>query len=62
MGLIAQLPCVICNSIGMVSHGVEIHHVAEGSGLRRDFADMLLCVPKSCCAAKAMALRVRARL
>lgn len=43
MGLIARLPCVVCVSLGQPSGPVEVHHVAEGSGLRSDFAVAPLC-------------------
>lgn len=48
MGLIARLPCVVCVSLGLtnscqVAGPVEIHHVAEGSGLRSDYAVAPLC-------------------
>ena len=43
MGLIAQLPCVVCRSLDQPSGPVEVHHVAEGSGLRSDFATVPLC-------------------
>lgn len=43
MGLIARLPCVVCVSLGQPSGPVEVHHVAEGSGLRSDFATVPLC-------------------
>lgn len=43
MGLIAQLPCVVCVATGKPSGQVEIHHVAKGSGLRSDFSIAPLC-------------------
>lgn len=43
MGLIARLPCVVCKRIGTEPGPVEVHHVAEGSGLRSDFAVAPLC-------------------
>ena len=36
--LLASLPCVICKSTG-----VQLHHVAEGSGLRHDYGLVPLC-------------------
>ena len=44
MGLIARLPCVVCRSLGHPSPQVEVHHVAEGSGLRSDFSVAPLCM------------------
>jgi hypothetical protein len=40
---IAELPCLICAKLGWESQKVELHHVAEGSGLRSDFALVPLC-------------------
>ena len=44
MDLIAQLPCVVCRKLGLESGPVEVHHVAEGSGLRSDFSAVPLCM------------------
>jgi hypothetical protein len=43
MSMIARLPCVVCVSLGQESGQVEIHHVAENSGLRSDYAVVPLC-------------------
>ena len=44
MGLIAQLSCVVCERNGIFPQGqIHLHHVAEGSGLRSDFAVAPLC-------------------
>ena len=43
MGLVAQLPCVICVLLGQPSPQVEVHHVATGSGVRSDFGVAPLC-------------------
>ena len=43
MGLIAQLPCVICVQLGKDSPPVQVHHVSEGTGPRNDFATVPLC-------------------
>ena len=45
MGLIASMACLICkrwpaNATGLP---VEVHHVAEGSGVRSGFATVPLC-------------------
>ncbi len=44
MGLIARLPCVVCVQIGRPSGPVQVHHIAEGTGLRSNFAVAPLCV------------------
>lgn len=45
MGLVAQLPCVVCVSLGLRLDGpVEVHHVAEGSGVRTNYGVAPLCV------------------
>lgn len=44
MELIGQLSCVVCERTGIVPQGrIHLHHVAEGSGLRSDFAIAPLC-------------------
>lgn len=43
MGLIASMPCVVCARIGGAGMPVEVHHVAEGSGLRSEWATVPLC-------------------
>lgn len=44
MSLVAQAGCVLGNRGLHVCEGhVEVHHVAEGSGLRSDFAIAGLC-------------------
>lgn len=47
MGLIARLPCVICARFEATGLPVELHHVAEGSGKRSDFAVAPLCGDKT---------------
>jgi hypothetical protein len=42
MGLIAQLGCVVCRRLGQ-SSPAELHHVAENSGQRSNFAVVPLC-------------------
>ena len=41
--LVAQVGCVICRRVHGVYTPPEIHHVAEGSGLRSDFSIAGLC-------------------
>lgn len=43
ISLIARLPCVVCVRLGYPSGPVEVHHVAEGSGVRSDYAVAALC-------------------
>jgi hypothetical protein len=43
MGIVRQLPCVVCRRFELTGLPVELHHVAEGSGLRSDFAVVPLC-------------------
>ena len=43
MGEIASLGCVVCRRHGATGTAVEVHHVAEGSGSRSDFATVPLC-------------------
>ncbi len=43
LGLIAMLPCVICSRFDATGLPVELHHVAEGSGKRSNFAVVPLC-------------------
>lgn len=44
MGLIASLGCVVCKRFEATGEPVEVHHIAEGSGLRDDYAVSPLCV------------------
>lgn len=44
MGLIAQLPCCVGAKTGDPCEGrIQVHHVAEGSGLRSAFSTAPLC-------------------
>lgn len=43
MGEIKALGCVVCRRFGPTATVVEVHHVAEGSGKRNDFATVPLC-------------------
>ena len=44
MGLIAQLPCCVGVKTGDPCEGaVQVHHVAEGSGLRSGFSVSPMC-------------------
>lgn len=43
MSLVASLGCVVCRRFVATGLGVELHHVAEGSGLRSDYAVVPLC-------------------
>ena len=43
MQRVAAIGCVICLQLGLGATPAEIHHVAEGSGLRSDFAVAPLC-------------------
>jgi hypothetical protein len=43
MGMVARLQCVVCRRFGLTGQAVELHHVAEGSGKRNDFAVVPLC-------------------
>ena len=44
MSLVAKLPCVVCERIGMFQQGrSEVHHIAAGSGVRNDFGVAPLC-------------------
>lgn len=40
---VAAVGCVICRSLGYGIVPCELHHVAEGSGLRSDFSVAGLC-------------------
>lgn len=42
-GKVAKLGCLVCTRLGVESPPVELHHVAEGSGARSDFALAPLC-------------------
>jgi hypothetical protein len=46
MGLIAALGCLICRRREPTGLKVELHHVAEGSGHRSNFAVVPLCGDK----------------
>jgi len=39
-----RIGCVICRKLGYEAGPCELHHIAEGSGLRSDFAIAGLCV------------------
>jgi hypothetical protein len=43
MGRVAALGCVVCRRIFNVYTPAEVHHVAEGSGLRSSFSVAPLC-------------------
>ncbi len=43
MGLMARLGCVICKRFEATGSRINVHHVAEGSGKRNDFATVPLC-------------------
>jgi hypothetical protein len=43
MQRVAAIGCVICLQLGYGFTPAEVHHVAEGSGLRSDFAVAPLC-------------------
>ena len=43
MGLIAQLGCAVCWRLGRGRVTTQLHHVAEGSGERSNFALANLC-------------------
>ncbi len=30
---LAEMPCLLCNELGLVTHGVEIHHLRTGAGM-----------------------------
>lgn len=45
MGLVARLGCVVCRRLGNGFTPAEVHHVAEGSGLRTGFSVAPLCPP-----------------
>ena len=40
---VASIGCVVCRRLGHGYSPAEIHHVAEGSGLRSNFAVVGLC-------------------
>jgi len=42
-GLVASIGCVICRSLGFGLIPCELHHIAEGSGVRSDFSVAGLC-------------------
>ena len=41
---VAGIACIICTRFQPEGGKVELHHIAEGSGLRSDFAVVPLCV------------------
>ena len=43
MDRVAKLGCCICKRFRRESGPVEIHHIAEGSGVRSDFMVAALC-------------------
>jgi hypothetical protein len=43
MDKVARLGCVVCRRLGYGETPAQLHHVAEGSGLRSDFAVAPLC-------------------
>ena len=43
MGLVASLGCVVCKRLGEGFVSSEVHHVAEGSGLRSNYSVVPLC-------------------
>ena len=43
MALVASLGCVVCRRLGFGNVPAQVHHIAEGSGLRSDFAVAPLC-------------------
>jgi hypothetical protein len=43
MQRVAAIGCVICLQLGLGTTPAEVHHVAEGSGLRSDFSVAPLC-------------------
>lgn len=43
MGIIASLGCVICRREYKIIEPCEVHHIAEGSGLRSDYMTAGLC-------------------
>ena len=43
MDKVARLGCVICRRLGFDESPAQLHHVAEGSGKRSDYAVVPLC-------------------
>lgn len=43
MDLIASLPCVVCIRFEPTGDAVEVHYVAEGSGVRSSYGTCPLC-------------------
>lgn len=43
MGFVASLGCVVCRRLGLGTVPAQVHHVAEGTGLRSDFSVAPLC-------------------
>ncbi len=42
-GMVGSLQCVVCKRFQPTGQRVELHHIAEGSGVRSDFAIAPLC-------------------
>lgn len=45
MDRVAQCGCIVCRRLGHGWVPGQVHHVAEGSSVRSDFATACLCVP-----------------
>lgn len=43
MSLVATVPCLVCTRFQRTGERVELHHVAEGSSLRSNWAVVPLC-------------------
>lgn len=43
MAEVVELGCLVCRRLGQPNVPAELHHVAEGSGQRSDFAVVPLC-------------------
>lgn len=43
MGAVARMSCLICTRFVATGLPTEVHHVAEGSGVRNNFAVAPLC-------------------
>ena len=43
MQRVAQLGCVVCRRIGLKDVPAQLHHIAEGSSIRSDYAVVPLC-------------------
>jgi len=44
MGRVAALGCLVCRRLGRGCVPAQVHHIAEGSSLRSDFATAPLCL------------------